>query len=526
MDPHNERRWYAFPVLVATYPAVFVSSLYPGRLTGHEIAIGLLVPLAAAAVIYALGAAVLRRLGVPPSARALAAGAVTAWLACGMLVADRMPFVRQRVALALCALLAAGAAATLVRRRRAMPSAARAAEVFTAVLIVFAAAQTFWRQQSAERAAGRVRDRLGWDTLPAVRAVAPGTERPDIYLLVLDNFANADVMRGVHAHSLDPFVDTLRALGFVVPRTRSNYAWTAQSLGAMLNLGHIAEVAPRTDGPPMRADPLVRLVEDNRSFRLLKQQGYTIYLAPSTHFAGTYLRGTADEDVLPPGVSFLRAALAKSSALEAALVATVPGRLMALRAGRTLADSRMDVDQFAAAAAVARRPGPKLVVLHTLLSHSPYSVDAACRPVRGGSSYVDAARCVERATLGLVRAVVRDSRRPAVIVIQGDHGSAPGALGLGTTLGELSPEALAERFGAFGAYRLPDSGGGLAAADGATVVTPINVMREIFSRYLGADLPPLPNTAHFAPYERPFELQALDTLALDAGIRALRPHGH
>ena len=525
MAPHNERRWYAFPLLVAAYPAVFVSSLYPGRLTGHEIAIGLLVPVVAAAAIYALGAAVLGRLRVPPSATALAVGAVTAWLACGMLVADRLPFVRQRVGLALCALLAAGGAAALIRRRRAMPSAARAAEMFTAMLIVFAAAQTFSRQQSADRAANRVRDRLGWDSLPQLPTGATGVDRPDIYLLVLDNFANADVMRGVHAHSLDPFVDSLRALGFRVPTTRSNYPWTVQSLGAMLNLGHIAQVASRTDDPPLRADPLMRLVRDNRSFRLLKQQGYTVYLAPSTHFAGTYLRGAADEDVLPPGVNVLRAALAKSGVLEAALVATVPGRLMALRVGNTLADPRMDVDQFAAAAALARRPGPKLVVLHTMLAHSPYSVDEMCRPVRGGTSYVPSVRCVERATLEFVRAILRESRRPAAIVIQGDHGSTPGSLGLATTLRELSPELLAERYGAFGAYRLPDGEAREAAADSVTVVTPINVMREIFTRYLGADLPPLPNAAYFAPYERPFELQELDTLALDAGIRALRPHG-
>jgi hypothetical protein len=91
---------------------------------------------------------------------------------------------------------------------------------------------------------------------------------------------------------------------------------------------------------------------------------------------------------------------------------------------------------------------------------------------------------------------------PPVILLQGDHGSTMLGFATARTAEQVSAPEAWERFGAFGAYYLPDGG---AAAFGDTV-TIVNVLGNVLRKYFGARLPREPDTQYLsverAPYRR------------------------
>jgi hypothetical protein len=95
---------------------------------------------------------------------------------------------------------------------------------------------------------------------------------------------------------------------------------------------------------------------------------------------------------------------------------------------------------------------------------------------------------------------------PPIIILQGDHGtSLLGATGY-RRAGGVPPDAARERFGAFGAYYLPDGG---AAAFGDTV-TVVNVLGNVLRYYFGAQLPRAGDEQYISPAKFPYAFRRVD----------------
>src|SRR5690349_4955582 len=66
---------------------------------------------------------------------------------------------------------------------------------------------------------------------------------PDIYLLLLDEYANSAVLKERFNFDNRGFEDSLRQLGFTIPRSvRSNYSQTVLSLPSLLNFSHLTDL--------------------------------------------------------------------------------------------------------------------------------------------------------------------------------------------------------------------------------------------------------------------------------------------
>src|SRR5690242_7770695 len=105
---------------------------------------------------------------------------------------------------------------------------------------------------------------------------------PDIYLLVLDEYANADVLREQFSFDNHVFEDSLRELGFTIPRAvHSNYAHTTLSLPSLLNFSHLTELTGELGRTA--TDPTLPnyLLHHNRTVAFLKRQGYAFLFYPS-----------------------------------------------------------------------------------------------------------------------------------------------------------------------------------------------------------------------------------------------------
>ena len=342
-----------------------------------------------------------------------------------------------------------------------------------------------------------------------------GTHR-DIYLLILDGYANHGVLQQVYGFSNQPFEDSLRALGFTIPQvTLSNYAHTHLSLASLLNLDYLTGINEDVSVGDRDWTVSNYLIEHNRAVRFLKGQGYAFLFCPSAWYQSTAHNREADLELRPLtrfdwnralDQSELRRALRRSSLLD-------------LMIGRTVHDTDGEyiLGSFAAIGEVPNLSQPTFVVAHILAPHYPYVLDSGCRPIAkpndksppwsNKTGYLHQLRCVNKLVLALVHTIVEHSDTPPIILLQADHGSNTRNQANQSSAREVSGELAAERFGALGAYYVP---GGADTAF-SRLVTPVNIFRKIFSYYFGAGLPSLPDDLYFSVSARPYEFVRFDT---------------
>lgn len=369
-----------------------------------------------------------------------------------------------------------------------------------ALLLVLVGAQA---AVSEARDAGAMRSRgLARDLAAPVPTVPtpPGRNSPprDIYLIVLDGHANARVLSESFGFDNSRFEDSLRALGFLVPRDmRSNYVQTYLSLASLLNFTQITRLAGDLGSSSTDHALPTYLVRHNRAANFLRKQGYRYVLFPSAWWAATATSPLADEE-FDPHARFdlgyeirrteLRQAVVRSSLLRYVLPRNVPQVPMVTQFLRSFEGLRE----------VPSEPAPTFAFAHLLLPHIPYVLDGRCRPLGQSiaddkeadtpaqrAAYVAQVRCADRLVLELVTTLLRRSPTPPVILVVGDHGPRFADIGFYGHPARVSTAFVRERFGALGAFYLP-AGGDSAFREPVTLV---NVLGDVLRYYLGATLP-------------------------------------
>jgi hypothetical protein len=402
--------------------------------------------------------------------------------------------------------------------------------VVGAVLVVWSGAQVAVHEAAGARALARselVRE-LARPVPMRARGAAPvgdsaagGARRKrDVYVLVLDEYASSNVLRERFGFDNRPFEDSLRALGFRVPASvRSNYAITLLSVPSLLNFAQMRPLADEMAAGSRTSAPLNYLTEHNRAAAFLKAQGYRYAFFPSTWFPATLASAEADTQYDPYRGFDLARSIYRSEFDTKLESVTMLSAFRNVLPSAAAVYAEHVARTFAGVTAMAGSARPTFVFAHVLMPHSPWVVDAACRPAlardlmsqgwdHSPASHAmlrDQVQCVNEQTLKTVRALIARSQPSPIIIIQGDHGTEES---LNPPLSDTAVpdvEQARERFRAFGAYFLP--GGGAATMPESTSV--VNVLRHVFSYYFDADLPPLPNTMYYS-YQLPYAMTELD----------------
>lgn len=341
---------------------------------------------------------------------------------------------------------------------------------------------------------------------------------PDVYYIVLDGYGRQDVLEQVYGFNNNEFITFLESRGFfVAEQAQSNYVQTPLSLSSSLNFDYI-NFAKEYAGPKsINRLPLFSLLRENRTFAVLEQAGYRFIATssgyPFTEFTDAdvyispYLSSLNELERFYLSTTALDPLISANSSLGDALRYYLP--LPGYEASR-----ERILYSLNELAKIPEMDGPKFVFVHIVGPHPPFVIDrhgeavGSSRPYLAGDGeafggspaeyqeqYIEQLRYINSQMQIAVDAILDNSARAPVILIQGDHG--PGSL---LRRDSIDRTCLFERASILSAYYLPDRQSQLSHD-----ISPVNSFRVVLNAYFGTELDILPNRTYFSPQSWPYD---------------------
>lgn len=349
----------------------------------------------------------------------------------------------------------------------------------------------------------------------------PPTLLPDIYYIILDGYGRQDILSETFGYDNYQFIDFLRQHGFYVAnQARSNYVQTPLSLSSSLNFSYIQFAEEYAGADSNNRIPLFELLRQNRTREFLKIEGYDFIVTSS----GYPFTEFTDADVyLSPFLPSLNELeryflittsldpiISKDSALGNFLRYYLPIPSYESNRQRII----FALDEMSR---IPKLKSPKFVFVHIIGPHPPFVLDRYGNAVNpnhlyvpsdgegfGGKpeeyqqQYIEQMVFINKQMEIAIDSILKNSIRPPVILIQGDHG--PGSL---LVRDSLEHTCLRERTSILSAYYLPESN----MVNIYPNITPVNSFRLVFNTYFGTHLKFLPDETFFSPQSWPYDFK-------------------
>ncbi len=345
---------------------------------------------------------------------------------------------------------------------------------------------------------------------PAAKTPAPApthrppSRKPNIFYIILDGYARADVLQELYREDNGEFLDWLAGKGFyVASQGRANYCQTYLSLASSLNSTYLDGVAARVGVTSDDRAPLADMVGRSAVAGFLKQRGYT-YVAFSSGYGDAALQNADVYKVGPWAVSSFQSELVSSTPISPLIALPYEAHRQRLL---YVFDHLPDM---------AASKTPVFVLAHIMAPHPPFVFGEhgeRITPNRefmisDGSdfmlwerrpAYIEGYRNQLRFINGKIKATIEAilarSPEPPIIILQGDHG--PGS--------ELDWDSFEktntkERLSILNAYYLPDGGQEKLYSS----ITPVNTFRLTFDWYFGTDYGLLEDRSYYSTWDHPY----------------------
>jgi len=302
---------------------------------------------------------------------------------------------------------------------------------------------------------------------PGMSAAPRGAEGlPDIYFIILDGYTGSASLEKYWRYDNSEFTGALGKMGFFVAgESRSLSVSTIASIAADLNL---------TNDPLLleqQEEIMYRIIRDNRGMAYMRSRGYEIVNLSPFPLTGAprFYRAFGLGDIGPGNFHglFMRTAVFDlGTIIESNRLYKVNRRLF-----KELKETPL------------RGKGkPRFIYAHVMMPHLPYCFDRDGRLISwldrrqesDKQAYLEQLIFTNKNARETVAAILRDSPKPPVIVIQGDHGF--------RRLDE--PGAESEEVTILNAVYLPGEGSGAISP----AINSVNTLRMVFNRYLGTRL--------------------------------------
>jgi len=341
-----------------------------------------------------------------------------------------------------------------------------------------------------------------------ITQLTPRENSPDIYYIILDGYARADVLDEFYDFDNTEFIRYLEEKGFIVPKNNhSNYPKTTFSVSSVLNMDYIQNLTPGLEKTyfwwlmsPLIDHSQVRIMLEDIGYKSISlgtdwtitdNQTTDIYYSPSpikvSEFENYFLFNTA--------LVFVRPFLDK--------IAYIPSSYDAHR--------ELLLYNFNTLGEIPALEGNKFTFVHFLSPHPPFVFDAEGNAIdpdvvfslnddnssdsieQNRENYRQGYRgqvaFINTKLEDLIDNILENSETPPIIILQADHGP-----GMYVDFSSAENTCLRERFSPFAAYYLPDTNPNIIPDD----ITPVNLFRIVLNEYFQADLPILENTYYFS----------------------------
>ena len=326
----------------------------------------------------------------------------------------------------------------------------------------------------------------------------PPANAPDVYVILLDGYARADVLADTFGYDDSPFLDGLLTDGFeVADASHSNYLVTNLSVSSLLNyhqLGDIPALKPLIADPgATEGGPVHRAIAGAAVLDDFRKLGYET-VGVSSGFEQPAVRG-ADRFVDDGELNEFEIQMLRASIIPPIVTAIAPDAFSGNQRQRI-----ESVFETVAGLAADHDARPKFVFAHVPSPHGPWvqKADGSARvmtsletwyfdtPETTGLSrdeviqgYVGQSAYLGQRARAAIEAIQKASARPPVILLISDHGSS-------LDVSAANPEQRLRNL--FAAYTPGHPG--LFARD----LTLIGVFPTLFDAYFGVELPRPPET--------------------------------
>jgi Sulfatase len=334
--------------------------------------------------------------------------------------------------------------------------------------------------------------------------------RPDIYYIILDGYARADVMAELFGFDNEPFLKRLQQKGFyVAKRSTANYCQTPLSLSSSLNAVYLNDLIPADSHDK---EQLNRWTGEGSIVQTLRGLGYR-FVTFATGFDET--EHPKAEVYLSPFayVSPFHRLLLDHTPLSRLMPAPIMGDAYSQSRARTL-------HALETLPQIASSSEPTFTFAHIVSPHPPFVFGENGEDVGAHDKqyfltdgeffrawygdrkvYVDGyrkqARFLTAQVERMIDRLLASNSEPPVIILQSDHGS-----GLGLSTGSAAETDMHERMSILNAYYLPDGKGNSPLYQS---ISPVNSFRVVLNTYFDADLELLPDRSYYSTWGEPFK---------------------
>jgi len=315
---------------------------------------------------------------------------------------------------------------------------------------------------------------------------------PDIYYIIPDTYARADVLKELYDYDNSEFINFLKGKGFsVLSDSKSNYQNTMISIPSTLNMDYLDNLLPET----IREDDFKNMVQNSRVQQFLKERGYKIIYFDSGYGITSYNK-YADIKFNSSYINDFSRQIIETSVLKYFLVKRKLFGFSIKNEERKRILYSIDKLKEIPEMEVG---GPKFVFLHINSPHTPFLFDrngkdvdvdwySVTSPEEYNSLWLDQLIFISGQLRSAVEEILARSKTEPIIVIQSDHGLEVMAQG--------SPEEFFQsdtfteaRIKNFSAFYLP----GNKKKTLPNNLTNVNTFRFIFKNYFNADFNLLEN---------------------------------
>ena len=333
---------------------------------------------------------------------------------------------------------------------------------------------------------------------------------PDVYYIILDAYGRADRLKEFYGYDNTPFLQALEKRGFTIPPdSRANYDQTPLCLSSALSMNYL-------DNSQKQLTPefLRQMVDDNAVAAALRKFGYHYVCI----WSGLEVSRVNTADLVlnnQPDLTRFE---------EQAVGLTPVGATSKIQHDRYDRHRERLTGIFDNLDTVAQLPYQKFVFAHLLAPHPPFVLGANGEAVypkkifslEDASSllkqisrsdyvngYIGQLQYVNKRVLQAIDAIQKQSLRPPVIILQGDHGSR-----MNLDWDSLEKTELREPFSIFNAYCVPEK----TRAALYDTITPVNSFRILLNTEFGGNYARLPDRSFYSTADHPYDFTEVTKL--------------